>query len=597
MPKRRPTINYTSRDYTSIRRDLLAYAKRYYPGTFRDFNEASFGSLMIDSVSYIGDILSFYLDYQVNESFLDTAVEYNNVIRLGRQLGYKFTRAHASFGMVSLFVVVPALSEGLGPDTAYIPTLKKNSSFGTKRGNVFTLMEDVNFSKEENEVIVAAVNSDTGVPTSYAIKAHGEVMSGEIARKSIAVGNYERFKKVSLFDNNITEIISVIDAEGHEYFEVDYLSQNVVYKEVTNTNSDSTEVPNFLKPVVVPRRFTVLNERSETFLQFGYGSESAISDNVLADPSDVILDLHGRSHSTDTSFDPSKLIQTDKFGIVPANTTLTVFYRRNKDSNVNAAAGSILKIVNPVFRFENKSTLTTSKINDVITSLEVENDAPVVGDVSLPVVDELKTRIYDVFATQNRAVTRQDYKAIVYSMPAKFGAIKRCNIVQDHDSFKRNMNLYILSNLRNGQFSTATNTLKKNLKTWLNKNRMINDTIDILDAKVVNFKIDFVATANLDFDKHVVLNNAVAALRTYFSVKMDIGENLIISDIYNQLNKVRGISDVDRVKITNVIDSGYSSISYNIDDFTSANEKVVFAPENVVFEVKYLLRDIKGMIK
>jgi hypothetical protein len=232
----------------------------------------------------------------------------------------------------------------------------------------------------------------------------------------------------------------------------------------------------------------------------------------LADPSDVILDLHGRSHSTDTSFDPSKLIQTDKFGIVPANTTLTIFYRRNKDSNVNTAAGTILKVVNPIFRFENKSTLTTSKINDVITSVEVENEAPVTGDVSLPVVDELKTRIYDVFATQNRAVTRQDYKAIVYSMPAKFGAIKRCNIVQDHDSFKRNMNLYVVSSLRNGQLSAATSTLKENLKIWLNKNRMINDTIDILDAKVVNIKIDFVASANLDFDKDVVSKQCRSSL-------------------------------------------------------------------------------------
>ena len=87
MPKR--PINYTSRDFNSIKQDLVNYAKRYYPTTFKDFNEASFGSLMLDMVSYIGDQLSFYTDYQANESFLDTAMEYDNVVRLAKQLGYK----------------------------------------------------------------------------------------------------------------------------------------------------------------------------------------------------------------------------------------------------------------------------------------------------------------------------------------------------------------------------------------------------------------------------------------------------------------------------------------------------------------------------
>ena len=597
MSKRKPTINYTSREYATIRRDLLAYAERYYPDTFRDFNEASFGSLMIDTVSYIGDILSFYLDYQANESFLDTAIEYNNIIRLGRQQGFKFARTHASTGQLSCYVVIPAISEGLGPDLDYFPVLRKNSTFNTSRGSVFTLIEEVDFAKSDNEVVVAAVNPDTGVPISYAIKAHGKIMSGEIVQTTIPIRDYERFKKIEVRDTNITEIIAVFDSEGREYFEVDYLSQNVVYKEVLNTNSDSTEVANILKPVVVPRRFTVINERNSTFLQFGYGSESAISDNVLADPSDVVLNFHGRSHTTDLSFDPSKLIETDKFGIVPANTILRVVYRKNKDSNVNAAVGTITGKSAPIFKFKNKARLVSSKINGVMASLEVENENPVVGDVSLPGIDELKIRMGEVFATQNRAVTKQDYKALIYSMPAKFGAIKRCNIIQDHDSFKRNMNLYVVSSLRNGQLAASTDTLKENVRTWLNKNRMINDTIDILDAKIVNIKIDFEASINMEFDKFVVFNQAIARLRDYFLVKMDIGENLIITDIYNALNKIKGISDVDQVKVTNAFGSGYSSVKYNIEDFTSANGKVVYAPENVIFEVKYLFKDIKGAVK
>ena len=597
MPKKRPTIRYTSRDYTSIRNDLIEHAKRYYPETYRDFSEASFGSLVLDSTSYVGDILSFYLDYQINESFLDTAIEYDNVIRLGRQTGYKFVRAHSSFGKIACYVIVPAQSEGLGPDPSYIPILKKDSLFSSTRGNGFTLIEDIDFSLPENEVVVAAVDSSTGVPTSYAIRAYGDIVSGEKKQITISTGAYEKFKRVNIADRNITEIVSVFDSEGHEYFEVDYLSQNVIYRDVINTNSDSARVPNVLKPVVVPRRFVVVNEIGQSYLQFGYGDDSVLQENVVADPNDLVLQRHGREYTSDTSFDPSKLMETDKFGVVPANTSLRITYRKNTDSNANAAAKTITRVAQANFRFTNQATLSTSKISTVRGSLEVENEDPINGDVALPLVGELKTRITDVFAAQNRAVTKQDYKAVVYSMPAKFGAIKRCNIIQDKNSFKRNLNMYVISNLRNGQLATATDTLKQNLRTWLNKNRMINDTIDILDAKIINITIDFEIIANLDFEKEQVLNNAYTALRNYFAIKKDIGEAIIVTDIYNQLNKVRGVSDTTRVKITNVVTSGYSQVSYNIDDNTSADEKVIFCPKNAVFEVKKLFRDIKGVVK
>ena len=597
MPKINPTIKYTSRDYASIRRDLLEYTKRYYPETYRDFSEASFGSLMIDTVSYIGDILSFYLDYQANETFLDTAIEYNNVLRLGRQMGYKYKRAHSSFGEVSCYVIVPALSEGLGPDTSYVPILKASSLFSSNRGSVFSLVDDIDFSRPGNEVIVAAVNQSTGVPTSYAIKAFGRVQSGEIKATSRTVGDYKRYRRVEISDRNITEVISVFDDQGREYFEVDYLSQNVVYKEFRNNNSDNSLVPSIMKPIVVPRRFTTIQERNGMYLQFGFGSESTLTDNPLVDPADVILDVHGRDYIGDTSFDPSKLNETDKLGIAPSKTTLRITYRTNGDSDANSAAGTVTRVVDPKVRFNNRSLLVTEKVNTVVTSLEVENENPINGDVSLPTVDEIKARIQDVYAAQNRAVTREDYKSIAYSMPAKFGAIKRCTIIQDKNSFKRNLNMYVISALRNGQLTPATNTLKANLKLWLNRNRMINDTIDILDARIINIGVDFDIIANLGFNKPLVLQQAISAVRTHFSIKSEIGENITVSDIYNALNKVEGVSDAVNVTIKNFTYSGYSSVFYNIERFTSADERTLYCPENAIFELKRPSKDIKGVVR
>ena len=154
MSNKNLPIKYTSRDFESIRRDLENFAKRYYPDTYKDFNRASFGSLMLDTVSYIGDILSFYLDYQVNEGFLDSAVEYSNVRRLARQLGYRVPTSPASYGKLTFYVEVPASSLGLGPDNSLIPVLQANSTFSSTGGGFYTLLEDVDFSKENNQIVV-----------------------------------------------------------------------------------------------------------------------------------------------------------------------------------------------------------------------------------------------------------------------------------------------------------------------------------------------------------------------------------------------------------------------------------------------------------
>ena len=184
MPKSTPSIKYTSRDFESIKQDLLDYTKRYYGDNVKDFSQNSFASLMLETVSYIGDTLSFYLDYQVNESFFDSATEYNNVIRLARQLGYKNKLAPSSTGIATFYISVPAAASGLGPDTAYIPTLLRGSQFITTSGINFVLTENVQFKNDKNLVIASKVDDTTGLPTEYAIKANGRAISGANYRRN-----------------------------------------------------------------------------------------------------------------------------------------------------------------------------------------------------------------------------------------------------------------------------------------------------------------------------------------------------------------------------------------------------------------------------
>ena len=588
-------INYTRREFQGIRRDLLQIAERLYPDTFQDFSEASFGALMIDAVAYVGDQLSFYLDYNVNETFLDTAYQYDNVLRHGRAMGYKDTGRPSTYGSVALYVMIPASATGIGPNTNYTPVLQRGSQFSSDNGLGFTLIENIDFADPKNPVIVAKIDASTGAPTHYAIKAYGNVVSGMFAKEDVTVAEYERFKRIKLLSPNISEIISVIDSQGDEYFEVDYLSQDIVFKEFTNNNYKNDNVPSIIKPYLVSRKFTVERDRGGVFLQFGSGKSTET--NVIADPQKVALDIFGKDYVTDTTFDPTRISKNENFGIVPSDTVLTVVYRTTNPMNSNLAVGKLNRVSSGKFNFKDRNTLTTSTVQAVIDSLEISNELPIVGNVTNANTDELKRRVYDTFPTQNRAVTQADYENVAYRMPAKFGSIARCSVQRDPDSLKRNLNMYVISEDKFGKLTTMNSTIKNNLKTWLNHYRMISDTIDILDAYVVNLGIEFIIKPTTGVDKYSLLSVATEALKVYYNTKFYIGEPLYIADIYKVLKSVAGVLDVTNVKIVNKTTTDYSSTNFDINSNMSPDGGYLVAPSNVVFEIKFAETDIKGKIR
>ena len=596
MPARKTPIKYTSREFDTIKNDLIEHAKRYYPDTFRDFNEASFGALMLDTVAYVGDILSFYLDYQVNESFMDSAIEYDNIIRLARQMGYKYQSNPSSYGTVAIYVIIPASATGLGPDTAYLPVLKKGTQLSSTNGNTFMLEEEVRFDDPSNEIVAARTDAATGLPTHYAVRSYGRIVSGIFSVDNISIGNFERFKRVKLSSKNVSEVVSVVDSEGNEYLEVEHLSQNIVYKEVVNKGDNKETVPSVLRPMVVPRRFVVEKERDNVYLQFGYGGPSEIRTASVAEPKNVVLQLNGRDYVTDKSFDPYRLLKTDKFGVAPANTALTIRYRTNTASNVNAAAGSVTKVVAPLIEFTNRGDLLDSKVNEIIASLESFNEEPIVGDSRLPSSEEIRRRTIDFFATQNRAVTQLDYEALVYAMPEKFGSVKRCRIIRDPDSLRRNLNLYLISENTRGKLTQTNTTIKENVKTWLSRNKMISDTIDILDAKIVNIGIDFEVVVDEESNKFQVLSDCNQAVRRMFSVTPYIGEPLYITDIFSALNSVSGVVDTKSVKVKRKLGSNYSTVRFDVEEALSGDGRYISVPKNVILEIKFPDADIKGAI-
>ena len=595
MSDKKILVNYTNRDFNSIKRDLEEHARRYYPDTYKDFSENSFGSYILDTVSYVGDMLSFYLDYQVNESFLETAVEYENVRRLARNTGYNFTGRPAAFGMATFYVIIDANTSGLGPDRSLIPILKTGTEVRATTGTTFVLTEDVDFGNPKNEVIAARFDSTTGKPSSYAIRAQGQVKSTVLFRTTSTVGAYARFSKVKIGTPAIAEIKSVIDSEGHEYYQVEHLSQDVIYINTTNPNALSDGVPEIMKAKIVPRRYVLVQDETGTYLQFGYGTDEEITTTDIADPSQVALKMTGRPYITDTAFDPTKLLDSNTLGVAPANTTLTILYYQNDSDSVNVAQGNLTTISISSMTFPNANGIRDSLQSGVRSSLEVSNDEAIVGNTALPTSEEIRYRSYAAKAAQQRSVTRNDYEAYIYMMPPGFGSIKRAAVINDPSSSNRRLSIYVISEDSNGNLIASNSTIKQNVKSWLNKNKMLNDNIDIYDTTILNIGFDYEIMVHPTKDKIEVLNAVNARLRNELSNKMYVGEPFYLTNIYSIINKVDGVVDTTRVIPVIKDGTGYNSAPVTIEEMKSNDGTYLKAPRNVIFEIKNLNADIKGM--
>ena len=575
-------INYTSRDFESIKNDLENYAKRYYPTTFKDFSEAS-----------------FYADFQTNETFLDSAIRYDSVVRLAESLGYKNQGAGSARGTVSFYMLVPVAANSRAPDLNYFPILQKGAILSGDNGSTFTLVEDVNFADSQNQITVARTDNNTGNPTFFAIKAYGEVTSGEQVEERIDVTDYERFLRLRLAQQNVTEVLSVKDSQGNEYFEVEHLSQDTVLMQVQNADTTTNQtVPNLMVTKPVPRRFvSEYSPAGETFIQFGFGSEDNLTGNIIADPADVVLDVNSKPYVTDATFDPTNLIKSDKFGVVPVNTTLTVVYNANTNNIANATVGTVSNIIAPTLLFENRSSLDESIINIMRSSLEVENETAILGDLSPLTAEEIKQRAFGTFSAQNRAVTREDYMNLSYRMPGKFGKIKRVNIIRDANSLKRNLNLYVLAEDSAGNLAVPNTTLKNNLKTWLDKYKMVNDTVDILDGRIINIGIRYKIVPSLGTNKFDLLSDCNEKLKDKFlNIKFNLGEPVYLTEVYKLLNDVPGVVDTTHVEFYNLSGGTYSNYVFDIDSNISGDGRYLIIPQDAAAEVLFPDTDIVGVM-
>jgi len=604
-------INYLNKDFDSFRADLINYAQTYFPTTYTDFDPSSPGVMFMEMASYVGDVLSFYLDSQIQENFLQYTKQTNNIYDLAYMFNYKPKTTGLSTVELDFFQEVPAkeVNGKIVPDFDYALYIGANTQISSNNATVnFTIEDPIDFSVsnplDPTTVTISQISNDQ--PTYYLLKKKRNAVSGTINSTTFSFGAPEEFSTVNIGGANIAGIIDCIDSDGNEWYEVDHLAQDMVFDGIKNTNvndpnnyQNSDDTPYVLKNKQVQRRFTTrfLNQ-STLQLQFGSGNPSVSDEEVIPNPFNVGIGLPFEKNKLTTAYSPTNFIFTNTYGIAPSNTTLTLRYYSGGGVESNVPANSITGINTSNVRF-NKSGLNSTTANYIFGTIATNNENPASGGQDGDTVEEIRQNTISQYSSQLRNVTANDYLVRALSMPSRYGIISKGHVQKPKANENlTSLDLYVLSQDQNGSLKTASSSLKKNLKTYLNQYRMIGDTLAIKDAFVINVACDFEIITLPNYNNNEVLINCINTLRSYFNInKWQINQPIILRDLFVALDAVKGIQTVKKVIITNKrgTTSGYSQYAYDIEGATQ-NGVIYPSLDPSIFELKYPNQDIKGKV-
>lgn len=591
------STNYTNVSFEEIKETLVNRAKKYYPDTYQDFNQSSFGSMMMDMLAMMGEQLNFYTQFVANENFLETSRTSQGLVSAARNNGIEIFNKFTSVGSVRLYSRVPSDATLSGPDRNYVHTILKGMVISSDSGVQYTTVKDATINFDPKNLISSEFTGDGSRTNYYTYAIDVPVVSGENRTISVEVGTYRKFLKVEIKDSSITEVMSVIDSNGNEFYQVENLSQGVVYKEIKNRDPNNTTAMHKLVPIPVPRRFTIQHEGERTFLVFGFGSEKSLKIKQVADPSEIAMSLTGKNYVSDNTFDPSKLSQTDKFGVSPENTTLTITYRSSNLQNSNTGTKTLTNIITSSLLFPNESSIDQGTMQYIKNSLSCENLEPINGSLDFTTTQEVSETIRSARGFRGRAVTMNDYISACYAMPSRFGSVKRASVVKDHNDLKRNLNLFIISQDQTGKLEKASSTLKTNLKHWLNSIRMVSDTIDVFDAKILNLSIFFDVVLNDKADKVTALSEIRKKL--FYEINLssqNIGEPFSIGMIEKIISSMPIVNRVSSIKLINKYGTNYSQIRYDIERNLTSDGGLLLVPEDFICEIKNE-SDVSGKVQ
>ncbi len=607
----RRNINYITKDFNEYRSQLINYSQVYFPQVYTDFTPSSPGMMFMEQAAYVGDVLSFYLDNQIQENFLQYARQNDNLYDMAYMYGYKPKVTGLAETSIEFFQQVPAKLSGsiYIPDYDYALYVNSNTQITTNNGTgqKFAIEDPIDFSvsssMDPTEISVASLSS--GNPQYYLLKKTRKGFSGTIAEQTFQVSDPQEFLTLVLEDTQIAGIIDVIDSDGNKWYEVDYLGQDLIYDGLRNTNINSPntyedeDTPFILQTKQVQNRYATryLNS-TQLQLQFGAGNPSNTTEEIIPNPFNVGLGLPFEQSKLTTAYSPTNFIFTNTYGTPPTNTTLTVRYYKGGGVQSNILSNTLNTVDTSTINFINGG-LNSTTAQFVFDSIASTNPLAASGGKDGDTIEEIRQNSISNFSTQLRNVTADDYLVRALSMPSKYGKISKAYTQKPKaDEANTTLDLYVLTDNINSHLTTASDSLKNNLKTYLNQYRMIGDVISIKDAFVINFGINFEIITYPNYNSSEVIERCILSLKDYFNIdKWQINQPIIVPDLYVMLDSLEGVQTVKNVILTNKAGttSGYSQWAY---DMNGANQNGTIFPslDPSIFELKYPNTDIKGSV-
>ena len=592
-------IKYINREFSDLRESLIEYAKNYFPDSYNDFSPTSPGMMFIEMAAYVGDVLSFYQDNQLQETFLQHAKNPANLYSLAYMMGYTPRASAAAETELTVTQRVAAVAPDYIPNWNQAVTVSPNSSIAsTAAGNTnfLTLSEvDFNFSSSYDPTTITVHSVDAGNPAEYLLSKKVKASAGTIKTTTKTYTTSEKFATIEVNDTDILGVLDVTDSDGNTWTEVPFLAQDTVIKQEVNTASDVNLVPKNIKLQKVPRRFVSrFTSKNILQIQFGAGISELTDDEFLPSPESLTTTTL-TANNLDKAYDPSNFLFSRTYGLAPSNTTLTIRYITGGGVNSNAPANSIT----------NQKEVTVTVDDETYQgTLAFNNLEPASGGKDGDTVDEIRQNSLRAFSEQKRAVTLQDYSVRALSMPPQFGAIAKSFTTQGATSSKKVINaqntlaldMFVLGYDNEKNLVNCSESLKNNLKEYLSDYKIITDSINIIDAYVVNIKVKFDITTLSNYSSRDVLLNCTNRLKEYFDInKWAINQPINLSEIYTALDKIKGVQTVKNVEITNVAGGQYSQFEYDVKGATRDN--VVYPSyDPCIFEVKFPNKDIEGRV-
>ena len=604
-------INYINKDFADYRSQLINFSQTYFPNTYSDFDASSIGMMFIEQASYVGDVLSFYLDNQVQETYLQYARQNNNIFELAYMFNYKPKVTGLATVDIDFYQLLPAKtlpSTEIVPDYDYSLFVGANTTVSTRLGGNYIIEDPVDFtvSSSQDPTTVSIAQISAGNPTYYLLKKTRKATSGTIQTTTFTFGDFQEFPTVDINNGSISHIIDIFDTDGNEYFEVDHLGQELVYTALKNSNTndpnnyqDSDDAPYLLQTKQVQRRFaTRFKSDSQLQIQFGSGNPSDTDEEVTPNPKNVGLGLPFERNKLTTAYSPTNFIFTNTYGVAPTNTTLTVRYLTGGGVTSNVPANSLIVPLTSGVKFL-ASSLNASTAQYIFDSFATNNPDAATGGQNGDTLLEIRQNSLSNYNTQLRNVTADDYLIRALSMPPKYGGVSKAFIQKPLvNNTGADLDLYVLTQNTNNNLITTSTTLKNNLKGYLNQYRMIGDTISIKDGFVVNIGIEFEVIISPNYNNNEVLNACITRLINYFNIdNWQINQPIIMRELYSIIDNIPGTQSVKNVLIVNKTgtNTGYSEYAYDINGATQ-NGVVYPSLDPCIFEVKYPTDDILGRI-